>query len=101
MKLSDIEKTQLKLLYHNGYRYLARDSIGLCAYIKRPYRLRSLFVKNEMSDWLFSISDYQHIFLILDPDEFQKIGYKDLHPYKITASGNLIFDKPKQKVVAV
>lgn len=101
MKLSDIEKSTLKILYHKGLRYIARDSIGLAAYAHRPYRLRSPFVHGEMSDWLFDVSDNEHTFWILHPDEFQKVGYKDTYPYKITANGNLIIDKPRQKAVAV
>lgn len=97
MKLSDTEKSILKILYAKGFRFLGRDSIGLAAYKKKPYRLCSPLIYDGMSDWLFNTFDTEHSFCMLNPDDFQKVGNKDAYPRKITANGNLICAKPRAK----
>ena len=99
MKLSDIEKSQLKLLYDKGYRFLARDdSFGLCAYKEKPRLCVSQNPACYFRSWL-PTNNCEVIFM--HDDYFLKVGFEP-YPYKITPKANLVYDRPRtKKAVAV
>lgn len=97
MKLSDIEKGQLMVLYHIGFRFIVRDeSVGLCAYQTKP-RLY-VFPGNEVRFWF---AGDKKLLLFLNDDLFNGVRFDDSFPYQITKSANLRLCKPTKKVVNV
>lgn len=102
MKLSDIEKTQLKLLYANGYRYLARDEYGLCGYKERPILAISKNADVPFKNWMPEIGEgSSNCLCFMHNDEFLGVGF-DCY-YQITKNATLRACKqnPTQKAVAV
>lgn len=100
MKLTDIEKTQLKLLYANGYRYLARDDLGLCAYKYKPMLSISKAKDYPFRSWAPQSVKGEFV-LFMDNEEFLKVGFTENEPYMITENATLRLCKLSQKAVAV
>lgn len=97
MKLSDNEKNQLKLLYSMGFKFLARDDMGLCAYKEKP---RLCISKNPACYFRSWVPTNKYI-AFLDNDSFLKVGFDEREPYQITKSFNLSICKSTKKAVAI
>ena len=85
MKLTIVEKSNLKLLYHAGFRYVVRDELGLYAYKERP--ILHIAKDKSFKFWLPETTNVEAVFL--DFDSMSVVGYHETVPYKISEIGNL------------
>lgn len=100
MKLTDLEKSQLKLLYHNGYRYLARDYYGLCAYRKKPVLYISKAKDYPFRCWSPETISNEFV-CFMHADDFLDVGFHETEPYMITEDAKLKLCKPTKKEPAL
>ena len=87
MKLTDIEKSTLKLLHYMGYNYVIRDSVGLRAYKIKPELHISQSTSFRM--WMSSLSAEHDGYIRLHSDKFPQVGYHETEPYIITKNATL------------
>lgn len=97
MKLSEVEKGQLRLLLANGYKYLARDEVlGLCAYRNKP---RLCMSRNPGIKFRFWSSSEGVLFM--HDDYFLGVGFDEVAPYQILENAGLRLCKPTKRAVSV
>ena len=98
MKLSELEKSALKILYDCGYRWMTRDEMGLCVFKSKP----ELHISKDKSFQFWQpASTEQCEYATLYPDKFSQVGYHETEPYKIGEGGTLALCKTTKKAVAV
>lgn len=97
MKLSEVEKGQLRLLLANGYNYLVRDEfLGLCAYRVKPELCVSHNPGIKFRFW-----SAREGVLFMHDDYFLCVGFDEVAPYQILENASLRLCKPTKRAVSV